>query len=78
MVPVLGRATLTVGKLVDLRPGDVIACDFDGSVTLIAEGVPVARGNYGVSRGQQAVKVTQRVTRRKSPVLSNVAVGGKL
>jgi flagellar motor switch protein FliM len=78
MVPVLGRASLTVGKLVDLRPGDIIPCDFDGSVMLVAEGVPVARGNYGASRGQQAVKVTQRVTRRKSPVLSNVAVGGKL
>ena len=78
MVPVLGHASLTVGNLVDLKPGDVIPCDFDGSVTLIAEGVPVARGNYGASRGQQAVKVTQRVTRRKSPVLSNVAVGGKL
>jgi flagellar motor switch protein FliM len=78
MVPVLGHASLTVGKLVDLRPGDIIPCDFDGSVMLVAEGVPVARGNYGASRGQQAVKVTQRVTRRKSPVLSNVAVGGKL
>jgi len=78
MVPVLGHASLTVGNLVDLKPGDVIPCDFDGSVTLVAEGVPVARGNYGASRGQQAVKVTQRVTRRKSPVLSNVAVGGKL
>jgi flagellar motor switch protein FliM len=78
MVPVLGRASLTVGNLVDLKPGDIIPCDFDGSITLIAEGVPVARGNYGASRGQQAVKVTQRVTRRKSPVLSNVSVGGKI
>jgi flagellar motor switch protein FliM len=78
IVPVLGRALLTVGRLVDLKPGDVIPCDFDGHVTLIAEGVPVVRGNYGASRGQQAIKVTQRVTRHKTPVLSNVVIGGKI
>jgi flagellar motor switch protein FliM len=78
IVPVIGRASLTVGRLVDLKPGDVIPCDFDGNVTLVAEGVPVARGSYGASRGQQAVKVTQRVTRHKTPVLSNVSIGGKI
>jgi flagellar motor switch protein FliM len=78
ITPVLGRASLTVGRLVDLKPGDVIPCDFDGNITLLAEGVPVARGSYGASRGQQAVKVTQRVTRHKTPVLSNVSVGGKI
>jgi flagellar motor switch protein FliM len=78
IVPVLGKASLSVGKLVDLKPGDVIPCDFDGNVTLYAEGVPVLRGSYGASRGQQAVKVTQRISRHKSPVLSNVVIGGKI
>jgi flagellar motor switch protein FliM len=78
IVPVLGRASLSVGRLVDLKPGDVIPCDFDGNVTLYAEGVPVLRGSYGASRGQQAVKVTQRISRHKSPVLSNVVIGGKI
>jgi flagellar motor switch protein FliM len=78
VVPVLGRTSLTVGRLVDLKPGDVIPCDFDGHVTLFAEGVPVLRGSYGASRGQQAVKVTQRISRHKPPVLSNVVIGGKL
>jgi flagellar motor switch protein FliM len=78
IVPVLGRASLSVGRLVDLKPGDVIPCDFDGNVTLYAEGVPVLRGSYGASRGQQAVKVTQRISRHKPPVLSNVVIGGKL
>jgi len=75
VVPVLGRATLTVGRLLDLKPGDVIPCDFDGNVTLYAEGVPVLRGSYGASRGQQAIKVAQRVSRRKASILSNVKVG---
>jgi flagellar motor switch protein FliM len=78
IVPVLGRSSLSVGGLVDLKPGDVIPCDFDGNVTLYAEGVPVLRGSYGASRGQQAVKVTQRISRHKSPVLSNVVIGGKI
>jgi flagellar motor switch protein FliM len=72
LVPVLGHTTLTLGRLVDLKPGDVIPCDFDGEVTLLAEGVPVLRGGFGVSRGQQAVKVSQRIGRRKQPILSNV------
>jgi flagellar motor switch protein FliM len=75
LVPVLGHTTLTLGRLVDLKPGDIIPCDFDGEVTLLAEGVPVLRGGLGISRGQQAIKVSQKVTRRKPPILSNVAVG---
>src|SRR5580704_3746568 len=78
IVPVLGKSSLSVGRLVDLKPGDVIPCDFDGNVTLYAEGVPVLRGSYGASRGQQAVKVTQRISRHKPPVLSNIVIGGKL
>lgn len=72
LVPVLGHTTLTLGRLVDLKPGDIIPCDFDGEVTLLAEGVPVLRGGFGVSRGQQAVKVSQRIGKRKHPILSNV------
>ena len=70
LVPVLGHSTVSLGRLVDLKPGDVIPCDFDGEVTLFAEGVPVLRGGFGVSRGQQAIKVSQRIVRRKQPILS--------
>jgi flagellar motor switch protein FliM len=77
VIPVLGRSCLTLGRLVDMKAGDVIPCDFDGNVTLYAEGVPVLRGSYGASRGQQAVKVTQRISRHKPPVLSNVVIGAK-
>jgi flagellar motor switch protein FliM len=75
LVPVVGSTTLSLGRLVDLKPGDVIPCDFDGEVTLYAEGVPVVRGGFGVSRGQQAVKVSQRIARRKPSVLSQAVVG---
>ena len=33
---------------------------------LLAEGVPVFRGAFGLSRGQQAVKIDQRVRRSKT------------
>ena len=64
LVPVLGHSTLTVGQLLNLKPGDIIPCDFDGHATLLAEGVPFLRGTYGASRGQQAVKVASRLARR--------------
>ena len=72
LVTMLGHATVSLGRLLDLKPGDVIACDFDGNVTLCAEGVPIVRGSYGASRGQQAVKVAQRISRRKAPLLNSV------
>jgi flagellar motor switch protein FliM len=72
LVPMLGHTTVSLGRLLDLKPGDVIPCDFDGNVTLCAEGVPIVRGSYGASRGQQAVKVAQRISRRKPPLLNSV------
>jgi flagellar motor switch protein FliM len=74
-VPLIGHAQLTVGKLLDLKPGDVIPCDFDGHLTIIAEGVPVLRGTYGSSRGQQAIKISERLARRRPPVLQNLMAG---
>lgn len=65
VVPVLGRASLTVGGLLALKPGDVIPCDFDGQVMLSSGGMPLLRGAYGASRGQQAVKVSGRIQPRK-------------
>jgi flagellar motor switch protein FliM len=60
---VLGTATLAISELRALQAGDVITTDFTGAVTLMAEGLPVLRGQYGVSRGQYAVKVTERIQR---------------
>jgi flagellar motor switch protein FliM len=64
VVSLLGHSTVTVGQLLNLKPGDVIPCDFDGQATLLAEGVPFLRGTYGASRGQQAVKIVGRLARR--------------
>jgi flagellar motor switch protein FliM len=68
---VLGEATVTLAELLNLKSGDVIPCDFNGSIALNAESVPIFRGNYGVSRGQQAVKIHERPNRLKAAVGAN-------
>jgi flagellar motor switch protein FliM len=59
----LGRAHVTLADLLNLKPGDILPCDFAGKVTLVAEDVPLFRGSFGLSRGQQAVKIESRVRR---------------
>jgi flagellar motor switch protein FliM len=67
LTTVLARGALTLAELVDLKAGDVVPCDFAGTVTVLAEQVPIFRGSFGLSRGQQAVKVEARVRRPKQP-----------
>jgi flagellar motor switch protein FliM len=62
---VMARGSLTLAELINLKPGDVVPCDFAGQVTVLAETVPIFRGTFGLSRGQQAVKVESRVRRPK-------------
>jgi flagellar motor switch protein FliM len=66
---ILGRAQLSLAALLNLKPGDIVPCDFSGKVTVLAESVPVFRGSFGVSRGQQAVKVEERVRRPKPSLI---------
>ena len=63
LTTLLGHGSVTLQKLVDLKPGDVLPCDFSGKATVLAEGVPLFRGAFGVSRGQQCVRYEQRVRR---------------
>jgi flagellar motor switch protein FliM len=74
MTTVLGRAQIRLSQLIDMKPGDILPCDFQGQVTLLAEGVPVFRGTCGNSRGQQAVKIEDRVRRNKSQFHENSMV----
>jgi flagellar motor switch protein FliM len=59
----LGRTSITLAALLNLKPGDILPCDFSGKVTLLAEDVPVFRGSFGLSHGLQAVKVEERIRR---------------
>jgi len=60
---VLGSTTMSLSELRNLQAGDVLETDFTGTITLMAEGLPFLRGAYGLSRGQCAVKVTEKIHR---------------
>ena len=64
----LGRCNVSLATLLNLKPGDIVPCDFQGKVTVLAEDVPIFRGSFGLSHGLQAVKVEERVRRSPSPL----------
>jgi flagellar motor switch protein FliM len=72
LTAVLGHAQVTLGELLDFKPGDILPCDFEGRVTILAEGVPLFRGTCGRSRGQHAVKIEERIRRTKTNYLDHL------
>ncbi len=44
---------------------------------MLAERVPVFKGTLGLSRGQQAIKFEDRITRRRSSVTDNIGLAKK-
>jgi len=67
----LTQVTLSMGELMDLKPGDVIPIDMPETVTVRAEGIPVFRGRLGTSNGMRAIKITEQV---RLPPLTGTAV----
>ncbi len=65
LATVLGYGSVRVSQLLDMKVGDVLPCDFAGQATVTIEGVPVFRGAFGVSRGQQCVRYDERVRRTR-------------
>ena len=59
LVTHLGTAQTTVGALIDMRPGDIVPLDFNGSAVVLSDGVPLFSGQIGQQRGRQVVRVTQ-------------------
>jgi flagellar motor switch protein FliM len=54
---VLAKPQLTLGQLLNLKPGDVIPIDMPRSVDLCVDNLPIFSGSFGVSNGQNAVKI---------------------
>jgi flagellar motor switch protein FliM len=59
----LGRSTISISDLLNLRAGDVLSTDFTGQLTVFAEDVPMFRGTFGLSQGQQAIKIDNVIQR---------------
>ena len=69
LVTQLCEARLTLGELLDLKAGDVIACNFDGQATVLADGLPLLQGEVGQARGRQVVRVRHLMARKTSNTL---------
>ncbi|MDH5766536.1 MAG: flagellar motor switch protein FliM [Gammaproteobacteria bacterium] len=55
---------MSLADIVDLKPGDIIPFDMPEQVLLEAEDIPVFKGSIGVSRGNAAVKIIEKVGRK--------------
>ncbi|MBM0108336.1 flagellar motor switch protein FliM [Steroidobacter sp. S1-65] len=69
LTTLLGRSKITMRQLMDLKAGDILPCDFTGRATILAEDVPIFKGTFGVSNGQQAVQVEERISRIRPRML---------
>lgn len=61
----LTETTISLRELNSLKVGDVIPLDIPDVVTGDIEGIPVFRGQYGLSRGSRAIKVTEMIRHDK-------------
>lgn len=55
----LTETDISLRELKQLKPGDVIPIDFPDTVLADVDGIPVFRGQYGLSRGNRALKVVE-------------------
>jgi flagellar motor switch protein FliM len=57
LVATLGQAETTLGKIMQMKPGDVIPLAIPEAITAAVDGVPVMECRYGLFNGQYALKV---------------------
>ena len=60
----LAETDITLGELLAMQPGDVIPIEMPKVITARVDGVPVFNGQFGISRGNLALKVAERVVPR--------------
>ncbi|QDI03556.1 MULTISPECIES: flagellar motor switch protein FliM [Xanthomonas translucens group] len=75
---VLAQKQMTLRELTRLKIGDVLPIDLPKHVPLCVENIPVFTGEFGISRGQNAVKITSTqppgaLRRRPTPALQEDA-----
>ncbi len=65
MNSILAEKSVTVEEILNFTAGDVIPFDMSETINLIAEGVPVFTGKVGVSDGNYAIQVIDRIIPEK-------------
>ncbi len=63
----LTKASISLRELNNLKVGDVIPVDVPELVSAEVEGIPVFRGQYGLSRGNRAIKVVEMIRHDTQP-----------
>jgi len=63
----LTQATISLRELNKLKVGDVIPVDIPELVSAEIDGIPVFRGQYGLSRGSRAIKVVEMIRHDTQP-----------
>jgi flagellar motor switch protein FliM len=63
----LTKTNISLRELNELKTGDVIPLEVPDFVTAEIEGVPVFRGQYGLSRGSRALKVVEMIRHDAKP-----------
>jgi flagellar motor switch protein FliM len=58
---------LSLRQLLELKAGDIVPVELPEEVTLCAEGVPLFRAQFGVSNGNNAIKLRRRVAETVKP-----------
>jgi flagellar motor switch protein FliM len=61
---VLAETEISLRDLMALKAGDVIPIEIPDKVALRAEDIPVFRGHFGISQGNNAIKIVERVKHR--------------
>ncbi|VAW64497.1 Flagellar motor switch protein FliM [hydrothermal vent metagenome] len=69
----MAEIEINLSDINNLKVGDVIPFDMPDKVVLEAEEIPLFRGTLGVSRGNAAIKVIERVTRPELNYLSDTS-----
>jgi flagellar motor switch protein FliM len=76
---------LKISDLINFKAGDIIPIEMPDQVMLLAENMPVMRGQYGAHRGNAAVKIEdiveiydpENVDIKNAVVLGNQKLPGK-
>ena len=59
----LARSAISLRQLMNLKAGDVLPIQMPKTLELCAEGLPLFRGNFGVSAGKNALRITEIIRR---------------
>jgi flagellar motor switch protein FliM len=62
LVATLGRANITLEKVLKMRNGDIIPLEVEENITASVDGVPFMECKYGVFNNQYALRIAKMLT----------------